>query len=77
MPRFSENSAIGPTEDDVALIWLDQALPGCDAATQVAILEADASQIGLGLSTGARHWAYTMMPMIHGRRISWSLPMSA
>jgi hypothetical protein len=36
----SENSAIGPTEDDVALLWLDQTIAGCDTASAVAALEA-------------------------------------
>jgi hypothetical protein len=36
---FAENNDPGPTEDDVALLWLTTA-PGCDVATQVAALEA-------------------------------------
>ena len=35
----SENSAIGPTEDDVALLWLTQTT-GCTTADAVATLEA-------------------------------------
>ena len=37
---FAENNDPGPTEDDVALLWLTTDVPGCDAATQVSVLEA-------------------------------------
>src|ERR1700681_5017961 len=37
----SETGAqIGPTEDDVALLWLDQTISGCDPVCAVATLES-------------------------------------
>lgn len=48
---FSESPAnptgIGPTEDDISQIWLDQSLPGCDTVSAVATLQANASELAI------------------------------
>ncbi|MDE3009812.1 MAG: alkaline phosphatase family protein [Pseudomonadota bacterium] len=49
---FSESpnnpTGIGPTQDDIALIWLDQSIKGCDTDSAVATLQANASQLAIG-----------------------------
>jgi hypothetical protein len=35
----SEANQIGPTEDDISLLWLNTSLPGCDTADAVSTLE--------------------------------------
>jgi len=48
---FSESPAnptgIGPTEDDISQLWLNQSLPGCDTESAVETLQANASQIAI------------------------------
>jgi hypothetical protein len=41
----SELNQIGPTEDDISLLWLK---PGSDTASAVAVLEANAAAAGIG-----------------------------
>jgi hypothetical protein len=39
LPLSETGAGIGPTEDDVALLWLDQTIAGCDPASAVLTLE--------------------------------------
>jgi len=54
LPASESNAGgqIGPTEDDVSLLWLNTSLPGCDTASAVQTLEnaspASANIAGIG-----------------------------
>ena len=78
----SELNQIGPTEDDVALLWLKRT---CDIATEVKALETASPALpladniaGIGeIFSGPGVNLYYNVPEIHARRTSLLLPISA